>query len=111
MARALRSGRPKAAKQIFVIQVTPAVRIARTDPHNWAVQKRVVVKEEEQWSAAGYYSNLDDALEALARKLLQSKLADQDRVALLDMAAAVREATEAIVEELQRVKFAAMKVG
>lgn len=98
----------RAPEEMFVIQVTGDVRVARPDSRNWAVQRRQVVKDEEQWHNVGYYPDLDGALEALAKRLLQDKLAQHHKVELLDACQAVREACDQVLEELQRVKFAAV---
>lgn len=99
----------RAPEEMFVIQVTKEVRVVRPDSRNWAVQKRQVVKGEEQWASVGYYPNLDDALEALSKRLLQDKLAEKFfKVELPDLRDAVREACAEVHEDLQRVKFAAV---
>jgi hypothetical protein len=90
-----------------VLYLTKFYRLVGLDRYQWALQKR---SGESSWQNRGYWSSLQDALRAVARKMLNDeiKAAAETITDLKDLARVVRDAEHRLNEkyregyELQR---------
>lgn len=88
----------KKSEGSFTLEISPSIRVVRSDERNWSIQK----KSGETWISMFYHSTLTSALNSVVRHILNGefKLADSTMVNIKDTIKVLKEIEKRIFNQL-----------